>query len=334
VCDGANGWICQGARPPEIEVCDGLDNDCNGEIDDFADCPPQGNLDYYCIEGSCRPECDPADEFPCPPGFSCQEYDHNGQLVHICMPGTGECGGTTCPDGWVCIDDECIDPCDPNPCSWWEDCWLGACSDQSCTGVGQECPAGQYCVDHECIDDPCPTAGCDPLTQACVRDCDEQSCTATCVDACVCPQGQYCNESGDCVEDPCYEVDCNLGDKCDPFTGLCGADDCAAVICGQYEVCHDAICIDDPCLVVSCPPFFECVTRESADSSDLRTLCEPQDAFWVPGSAGESITVGGGGCACQSSSPPMGLMIPLLYVLGLLWTRRRRGGVTQDGGER
>ncbi len=334
VCDGTNGWICQGARTPETEVCDGLDNDCNGEVDDFADCPPQGNLDYYCIEGSCRPECDTTSEFPCPPGFSCQEYDHNGELVHICMPGTGECGGTTCPDGWVCIDEECIDPCDPNPCAWYEDCWLGACSDNSCTGVGQECFQGQYCVDHECVDDPCPAAGCDPQTQACVRDCDEESCTASCVEACACPQGQYCNATGGCIEDPCFEVECELGEKCDPFTGVCGADDCAAVVCGQYEVCHDASCIDDPCLVVSCPSFFECVLRESADSSDLQTQCEPEDGFWIPGGDGGSITAGGGGCGCQSSSPPLGAGIPLVLLLGLLWGWRRRNGVTREGGAR
>jgi len=334
VCDGANGWMCQGARAPEAEICDGLDNDCNGETDDLAVCPPQGNLDYYCIEGSCRPECNPADEFPCPPGFSCQEFDHNGTLVHTCMPGTGICGGTTCPDGWVCISDECVDPCDPNPCAAWEDCWMGGCSDNSCTGIGQECPGGQYCVDHECIDDPCPAAGCDPLTEACVRACDEQSCTATCVEACACPQGQFCNESAECVADLCYDVTCDLGEKCDPATGLCGEDDCAAVICSQYEVCHDATCIDDPCLLVSCPSFFVCVTRESTDGSELRTLCEPDGAFWVPGSDGDSITVGGGGCACQSASPPLGSGIPLLLLIGMLLWRRRRVAMNREGGAR
>ena len=189
-------------------------------------------------------------------------------------------------------------------------------------------------MNHECIDDPCPAAGCDPLTQACVRDCDAQSCTATCVEACTCPQGQYCNESDNCVTDLCYDVTCDLGFKCDPVTGECGADDCAGVVCGQYEVCTAGACIDDPCLVVSCPDFYECVTRESADSSDLRTLCEPQDAFWVPGSGADSITVGGGGCACQSTSPPLGSGVPLLLLLGLLLWRRRREASIGKGGER
>src|SRR5262249_12674057 len=33
-CAGAAGWVCQGAKEPSTEVCDGLDNNCNGQIDE------------------------------------------------------------------------------------------------------------------------------------------------------------------------------------------------------------------------------------------------------------------------------------------------------------
>src|SRR5262249_5870110 len=33
-CAGAAGWVCQGAKEPSPEVCDGLDNNCNGQVDE------------------------------------------------------------------------------------------------------------------------------------------------------------------------------------------------------------------------------------------------------------------------------------------------------------
>src|SRR5882757_3219862 len=33
-CSGAAGWICQNPKNPGVETCDGIDNDCNGAIDD------------------------------------------------------------------------------------------------------------------------------------------------------------------------------------------------------------------------------------------------------------------------------------------------------------
>ena len=53
---------------PGTEICNGLDDDCDGMVDVDAECPAAS----VCIEGACRRACDPEVEFPCPPDFVCE----------------------------------------------------------------------------------------------------------------------------------------------------------------------------------------------------------------------------------------------------------------------
>jgi len=315
---------CVGGVNPTEEVCDGEDNDCDGDVDDDAICPP----DYHCVQADCRQECDPTSEFPCPGTLACIEVDVGGALEFVCLPAVGECGGVTCPEGWVCVDDVCVDPCDPNHCEQWEDCVMGSCQDNTCTGIGQSCPTGEFCVNHDCVGDPCAAADCDAATQYCVRDCDEVSCEFQCEPLCDCRAEETCDQTGACVPDLCHEVECLLGERCDPATGLCEADPCAGVLCDSGEVCFEGDCVTDPCDLVSCPAWFNCEVRSETDGQGdpvPTAFCAADDSFWTPGDGRVSLlATGEGGCQCRTGDDGPGVLWLLLVLF--LWRRQRRGG--------
>jgi hypothetical protein len=84
---------CVGGIGPSPEICDGLDNDCDGTGDNLVSCPDGSQ----CIMGQCAAPCQ-GGEFPCPGGQICK----NGFCV------LGSCDDITCPKGQMCTQGVCV----------------------------------------------------------------------------------------------------------------------------------------------------------------------------------------------------------------------------------
>jgi hypothetical protein len=196
VCRGA-ALDCVPLYEPEPEVCDGIDNDCDGIVDEGAMCP-DGEI---CQGGQCVPGCEAGSEFDCPTPLVC-DFDTKRCVdpacegvscaaEQICRDGecVTACDGIICPVGTSCRQGECVDLCRHVQCADGEVCREGLCfaGCGQCNGV--VCSTGLSCkVDSgECVDPSCPD-GCPAGTY-----CDDGDCRDACEGA-VCPPGQVCRE--------------------------------------------------------------------------------------------------------------------------------------------
>jgi MYXO-CTERM domain-containing protein len=192
----ATGTTCEQLNQPKtMEICNGLDDDCNGVVDDNAPCP----TGEVCQMGTCVASCE-GGEFTCPPNEVCSK----GYCV------APACANVTCPAGQVCENGTCKGPCDGVTCPFPEVCRVGACVDP-CAGV--TCGAGQVCDQGVCIAScaclPCATGkACDATSGSCVDPtCVGKTCAAathcvagTCVDDC---KGAVCPNGGTCMAGKC-----------------------------------------------------------------------------------------------------------------------------------
>jgi len=195
---GATTPTCQELVQPKPEICNGVDDDCDGVVDNGATCPTPGD---QCINGACVAPC--GSEVFCGPGLTCD----NSKCVapacasvscgadQVCRGGTCEtaCAGVVCPYGQTCVNDVCLDLCAGVTCAASEVCSDGVCFPgcAACGGVTCTAPlscdsASGGCVDPSCAS-PCPSG----------TYCSSGACVPACTGA-KCPGGAACT-NGQCA---------------------------------------------------------------------------------------------------------------------------------------
>lgn len=202
-CDIEGGIGCEESISPSAEVCDGLDNDCNGKVDDGATC--EGGK--QCFEGTCIGKCSESLEFRCQIGFACDATSG------LCVD--QKCQGVSCKAGEICRNGKCGNGCEGVVCPAKQFCSGGLCVD-AC--VGKSCPGTQVCVYGVCMPD---CSQCGGLT---------------------CGKGMACDKLGDrqCFDASCGPAGtCGAGKQCK--AGKC-VDLCDGVKCPGDTVCKDGVC--------------------------------------------------------------------------------------------
>jgi hypothetical protein len=95
---GAARFACVGGVGPSPELCDGKDNDCDGEIDDGASCANN----RVCADGECVTRCGAPGNAPCPADRMCRDG--------LCR--YAACALTPCARGFRCDPQRgCVDRC-------------------------------------------------------------------------------------------------------------------------------------------------------------------------------------------------------------------------------
>ncbi|XXT19912.1 hypothetical protein WME94_57790 [Sorangium sp. So ce429] len=249
-CDAENGSIqCLPDATSDPELCNGEDDNCNGQVDEGPFCCPDealnGNETDIDCGGSCIEKCDVGemcrDDVDCKTSICeamrCQPKRDLGELCDADV----KCKSGYCADG-VCCDGECTALC------------------YACTaflrGTGQDGYCGPVAAgrdpDENCNAQEPTTCGntgsCDgagacqrhPATTACT----EASCSA---DGVTLQLADTCNGSGTCVD--------RGNQSCAPFT--CRGDACTEQLragepCTSATECADGYCVDGVCCQTAC----------------------------------------------------------------------------------
>ena len=268
----SGGLTACAAAAPEADICNGLDDDCDGDTDDMA-CDDSNPCTQDICEGAdgCQfvplleGACD--DQDPCTESDACQLGwcvgslkncdDENICTTDSCIRGTGNCENAP-NDLWCNDSDPCTgnDRCDGGECSGVAlDCSCDTNEDCAFLNTPDVCDGSLYCdqvrLPYRCavvpgsiVTCPLPQPGPDALCQ--VASCDPVSGGCSVIPA---AEGLECNDLNECT----------VGDRCE-----------AGVCVGEYTAnCNDG----NPCTEDSCDPDGACLHVANDKPCDDLNAC-------------------------------------------------------------
>jgi MYXO-CTERM domain-containing protein len=279
--------VCEGAAQPMNEICNGVDDDCDGVVDNGV---------FPGVGVSCL--CS---------GLTQAQVDSGGQCragTMMCKGVAGiQCGGCVLPQPEICNgkDDDCDGMADQMAmCPSGFGCRDGACG-LLCKPGEFSCPSGYDCIDSYCVPNRCRNVSCeipkrcDNETGSCVDPCFKVNCLSgqiclggSCQDCSsspllACPTGQLC-VNRQCVKDKCADIHCNGNQYCS--SGKCVDLDCSPV-CGADEKCIAGQCRAFNCNLMSCGPLEYCeystgVCKPSKCAAQTCPFCAPATGECTP----------------------------------------------------
>ncbi len=300
---------------PATEVCDGVDNDCDGKTDE----DPCSDGKICTVGDACKGEgaaaaCVGGPAVDCEDGNPCTTDSCDPKKGCIHAPSKGGCSdGLPCTVGDFCQDSSCHsgpgkvcadgEPCTLDSC----DIATGECKNDAITGCGDPCASVKDCVDDN---NPCTSAACKlghctllPASGGCD---DGNACSSgdTCIGgACLggttgCDDGDACTldvcdgKSG-CVHTAKDGGPCSDGDAC-TVLDVCAKGSCKA---GVALNCDDGAA----CVSAGCDAKTGCTTSPAPGSCDDGDPCTTSDAC-ADGTCAGAPTACDDGDACTADS--------------------------------